>query len=215
MVTLILGPKLRHYWSMSNMCDAVGGARLFNGFNYGFTEDRFGKPNSAISFSDGYISVTSGVYFSGDFTITAWIKLRSYRSFSQLIDFANGVDNGNFMFGMGKIGPDMRLVVCGGDCQELLTNEYSKTLLPLNEWFHVAAVLRDKKSFILINSTLAATGELRQPNNTLRTSNFIGRSNRKADLPSDAIFDEIKIYKSPLTPEEVRLDMSIGSDNSK
>ena len=80
---------------MSNLSDVVGGANLFGGSSYLFTNDRFCSANSAIYFNKGYLQVSSGIYFSGDFTFTAWIYLYSYEKYSRIIDFRNddGVDN--------------------------------------------------------------------------------------------------------------------------
>jgi hypothetical protein len=75
---------------MSNLSDVVGGANLYGGSNYSFTFDRFCSANSAIYFNKGYLQVPEGVYFSGDFTVTAWIYLKSYQSYSRIFDFGNG-----------------------------------------------------------------------------------------------------------------------------
>jgi hypothetical protein len=87
--------KLINYWPMSNLSDLVGGANLFGGGNYSFVSDRFGSPNSAIYFNKGYLQVPEGVYFSGDFTVTAWIFLKSYQSWSRIFEFGNGRDSDN------------------------------------------------------------------------------------------------------------------------
>jgi hypothetical protein len=82
---------------MSNLIDSVRGANLFGGSRYSFVPDRFCSANSAIYFNQGYLQAPSGVYFSGDFTVTAWIYLKSYKSSSRLIDFGNGVANNNIL----------------------------------------------------------------------------------------------------------------------
>jgi len=75
---------------MSNLSDVVGGANLYNGYSYSYTYDRLCSANSAIYFNKGYLQVPSGVYFYGDFNVTAWIYLKSYQSYSRVIDFGNG-----------------------------------------------------------------------------------------------------------------------------
>ncbi len=74
---------------MSNLSDMIGIAHLFNGFNYSFVEDRYGNLNSSIYFQNGYLQVPPGVYFSYDFTFTVWIKLKSFKAYSRVIDFGN------------------------------------------------------------------------------------------------------------------------------
>ena len=46
---------LINYWSMSNLTDLISGANLFGGGNYSFVSDRFGSPNSAIYFNQGFL----------------------------------------------------------------------------------------------------------------------------------------------------------------
>jgi len=70
---------LINHWPMSNLSDIVGKADLYNGLNYYFVSDRFCTPNSAIYFKNGFLQVPAGVYFSGDFSVTAWIYLKSYK----------------------------------------------------------------------------------------------------------------------------------------
>jgi hypothetical protein len=54
-------------------------------------------PGSALNLngSTGYILATNNVWFSGDFTVEAWVFVRSYNNWSRLIDFGNGPDNQN------------------------------------------------------------------------------------------------------------------------
>ena len=89
-----------NYWPMNNLSDVVGGANLFGGSSYSFTTDRFGTPNSAIYFNQGYLQAPPGNYFlSGNFTVTAWIYLKSIQSWSRIIDFGDGEKNDNVIFG--------------------------------------------------------------------------------------------------------------------
>jgi hypothetical protein len=81
---------------MNNLTDVIGGAYLFGGSNYSFVPDRFCSLNSAIYLNKGYLQVPAGVYFSGDFTLTAWIYLKSYQSYSRIFDFGNGEGKDNF-----------------------------------------------------------------------------------------------------------------------
>jgi hypothetical protein len=55
-----------------NLTDLLGGADFNSGSNYSFEPDRFNLENSSISLNHGYLKLPPGVYFSGDFTFTAW-----------------------------------------------------------------------------------------------------------------------------------------------
>src|ERR1041385_1589777 len=54
-------------------------------------------PGSALNLNgvNGYIQATNGVWFNGDFTVEAWVYVRTYANWSRLIDFANGPNNQN------------------------------------------------------------------------------------------------------------------------
>ena len=120
---------------MSNLSDVVGGSDLFGGSSYSFTCDRFGLVNSAIYFNKGYLNVTSGVYFSGDFTFTAWIYLKSYTPFFSL----NG-----FTF--------------NGTSQSLID---ASSIINLNEWYFISFVLNGTNGYIYVNGNQVGSGTLK------------------------------------------------------
>lgn len=194
--------SLINYWPMSSLNDSVGGATLFGGSNYSFVEDRFGTPNSAIYFNNGYLQIPSGDYFSGDFTITAWIYLKSCTHLAKIIYFGNGVSNDNVIFGMN----DNTSTLIGEIFQNNNKNKLESDLkLDLNQWHFVSFVLIDTKAYIYVNGEQIANGKLYIPINILRKSNFIGKSNLNSSENVNAIFDEIKIYKGALSKEEIKL----------
>jgi len=56
-------PALLNSWSFNgDYRDSVGGANIIGGVNYGLTQDRFGKPNSALSLTNGYAQLPPGIY---------------------------------------------------------------------------------------------------------------------------------------------------------
>jgi hypothetical protein len=196
---------------MSNLSDVVGAANLFGGSNYSFTSDRFNSPNSAIYFNKGYLQVPAGVYFSGDFTVTAWIYLKSYQFYSRIFDFGNGKPSDNVILTMVKTTSQ----ICGG-----IVNGSSYTLIQsssisLNEWYFISFVLSGTTGFIYVNGSQIVTGTLYVPNNITRTSNYIGKSNWPSDLNADAIYDELKIYQVALSPDDIMNEYQISVNNGK
>lgn len=55
--------ELKNFWSMSNLFDTIGGATLYGGQGYSFVADRFGQPNMAVSFQNGYLEIPEGLIF--------------------------------------------------------------------------------------------------------------------------------------------------------
>jgi hypothetical protein len=193
---------LINHWPMSSLNDSVGGATLFGGSNYSFVADRFGTPNSAIYFNNGYLQIPSGVYFSGDFTITAWIYLKSCTHLARIIHFENGVSDNNVIFGMNDNTSTLIGEIFHNNNKNKLESDFK---LDLNQWYFVSFVLIDSTAYIYVNGEKIANGKLHKPINVLRKMNFIGKSNWNKSENVNAIFDEIKIYKGALSKEEIKL----------
>ncbi len=68
---------LVNYWPVKNgvMADVIGSVSTTSA-SPTFTTDRFGNANGAILSTNmnNFWTVANGVYMSGDYTITAWVK---------------------------------------------------------------------------------------------------------------------------------------------
>ena len=196
---------------MSNLSDVVGGADLFNGSSYSFTYDRFCTVNSAIYFNKGYLQVPAGVYFSGDFTFTAWIYLKSYQSYSRIFDFGNGQGIDNIGFAMLETTVQMYGFSFKNRSKTII--QKSSIKINLNEWYFVSFVLSSTTGYIYVNGNQSLTGILNVPNNIMRTSNYIGKDNWAGYPNADAIYDEFKIYQGALSSEDIMNEFQISLDN--
>ena len=204
--------KLINYWPMSNLSDVVGGANLFGGLNYSFVSDRFGSPNSAIYFNKGYLQVPEGVYFSGDFTFTAWIFLKSYQSWSRIFEFGNGDGNDNVALAMNGASSKISGLMFNGSFGSYI---HTSSIINLNKWYFISFVLNGTTGYIYVNGSQVINGTLNVPNNIIRTRNYIGKSNWATDLNADAIYDEFKIYKVALSSNEISNEYQSSSVNGK
>jgi hypothetical protein len=200
-----------NYWPMSNFIDVVSGADLFNGSSYSFTCDKYGSPNSAIYFNKGFLQVPTGVYFSGDFTVTAWIYLKSYQSNSRIFDFGNG--KGNDSVGLAILGTTSQIYgfsFNGSSNTQIQTT----SIINLNVWYFISFVLSGTTGFIYVNGNQVANGTLNTPNNITRANNYIGINNWAGYSNTDAIFDEIKIYQAALSSSYIMNDYKISANKS-
>ena len=195
---------------MSNFSDVISGANLFGGLSYSFVPDRFCRPNSAIYFNKGYLQVPAGIYFSGDFTFSAWIYLRSYQYWARIFDFGNGSPNENVYLSI--IDTKSKLE---GYIWRLSSDSRLDTLpiINLNEWYFIAFVLKYSTGSIYVNGNQVAIGTLLIPINVTRTSNYIGKNNWQGYPNADAIYDEIKIYQIALTSIQIMNEYLISSNN--
>ncbi len=195
---------------MNNLSDVKEGKDLLNGASYSFTYDRFSNPNSAIYFKKGYLQVPPGSYFSGDFTVTAWINLRSYQHYSRIIDFGNGENNDNVILGFSGDSDNLFISFNSAQSQKMLIA--SSVSIKLNQWYHVAFVLSKTKGKIYVDGSSAADGTLYVPTNVKRNYNYIGKSNWP-DPNADAVYDDLKIYNEALSAESILNEFTTSSNN--
>lgn len=188
--------------------DVIGTDDLYDAVNASLTEDRFNKPKSALCLNDGYIKVPSGVYFSGDFTITSWVKVNSARHFARILEFGNGAysDNVELSFKYTSYYIHVKTWFLS-DTKGFL--ESSSPLKP-NEWTHVTAVLSGGIAKLYYNAILVASGSQFSPRDVIRKSNYIGRGTFPGDQNADAIYDEIKIFDHALNEYQIKEDAGIS-----
>jgi hypothetical protein len=202
-----------NYWPMSSLNDVVGGANLFEGISYSFVPDRFCSAKSAIYFNQGYLQVPAGVYFSGNFTVTAWIYLKSYQSWSRIFDFGNGQESNNVVLAMVDTTSQMTGSSFKGSSRSYIETSSSSSIINLNEWYFISFVLNGTTGYIYVNANQVATNTLNVPNNITRKSNYIGKSNLATDSNADAIYDELKIYQGALSSADIMNEYKKNSKN--
>ena len=197
-----------NYWAMNNLSDVIGGANLYGGSSYSFVPDRFCSPNSAIFFNNGYLQVPSGVYFSGDFTVTAWINIKSYQSYSRIFEFGNGKSTNNIILNMYATTSQIEAYFADPNVQYFLT----KQIINLNQWYFVAFVLNGTTGYIYVNGNQVGSNTLYVPTQINRTQNFIGKS-RYGDPNPIAIYDEIQIYQGAISSNDIMKKYNSSSNN--
>lgn len=200
---------LINYWPLSNLSDVIGGANLYGGMSYSFVADRFNNSNSAIYFNGGYLQVPPGVYFSGDFSLIAWINLKSYQSFSRIIDFGNAAAIDNVVLTMYSNTSQLMGVTFVSTSE---TRIFSPGLIQLNQWYHVAFALSGTNGSIYLNGVPVANATLVSPNNLTRNLNYVGRSNSGNPYPN-AVYDDLRIYQGSLSAAQILNDYTTTSLN--
>lgn len=198
---------------MSSLTDAVGGVNLFNGRNYEFRQNRFCTRNSAIYFNNGYLQVPPGVYFSGDFTLIAWIKLNSYVNYQRILDFGNGKSpKDNIYFGFDGTSGNLIVETSISDENKLLTVSSS---LELNQWYHIAFVLRGNTTYVYLNGSIVGSRDQHRPRNVTRNNNYIGKSWNSNDSYADATISDLKIFQEGMQPTDIKEDYTTSSNDGK
>ena len=185
---------------------------MFN--NYSYATDRLNNLNSSIYFNSGFLNIPSGVYFTGDFTITAWIQIKSRKRYARIVEFGNGAFSENSIyFGCQDLTSQLYLGIRLNSTTSSLTTPVT-SVIELNIWYHVAAVLQGKNACFYVNAIQVANGQIYSPSAILRKENYIGRTsyrsyyNADTDPDTDAIYDDIKLFKGALQSTDIMNDYS-------
>jgi hypothetical protein len=178
---------------------------MYNGYNVEFVKDRFGNPNSAIRFSDGYYQLPSSFYFKGDFTISLWLKINVLVPNSRILAFSR--DNYNdavslILYQYSSNYPLKPQLTIG-------SSGYSSNLIPpfdlvRGQWMHLVCTLSGTTGSFYINGMLVdQSNDMYIPRNNSRTSNFIGKDGYYSygNLWSD--LDDLRIYDRALSQTEI------------
>jgi hypothetical protein len=141
-----------------------------------------------------HLQVPPAVWFSGSFTVEAWVYPTATQNWGRLIDFGNGVGNnvivGVSRFATGRPFLDIRLGQRGGNFIE------SSRALVNNRWQHLAVSYdaATQTGRIYIDGELVGQGSLPIPNAIVRNNNYVGRSNWTADRFYSGRMDELRIW---------------------
>ena len=190
-------PGLVNYWSFnSHIKDVIGGAHLFNGTNAGLTDDRFGRPLSALNLNGGFYQIPPGNYFpTGQFTITVWIKLRQYGNWPSIASFANGFQFDSIFFGFSVATSQPEFSIFNGN--SMTADRVSPSAIQLNQWTHLAFIFDQNLILrIYINANFMSSSNPNQSlKNTIRIFNYVGRGDCDRSQPDiNAVLDELKIF---------------------
>ncbi|MFZ2958395.1 MAG: LamG-like jellyroll fold domain-containing protein [Candidatus Ozemobacteraceae bacterium] len=155
--------------------------------------------------SDDFAQAPSGTYFSGDFSILAWVYVRNFSSWSRVIDFGNGPNSDNILLAItnGTSGQPNLHIFNGGTA----SNFTAPSAIPLNQWVHLAATLQGSTAKIYVNGTVVVTGTLNTPRNITRNRCYIGRSNW-GDPLANAFMSDLSIWSTARTADDIQSDMN-------
>lgn len=157
---------------------------------------------------DDYVTVPSGTWFRGDFTIEAWVygKDYNYHFWSRVIDFGNGPDAENVVLALSSMTDNLPVlhVVRNGSGSSSLT---SPERLPVFRWVHLAATLKGTTGTLHIDGIPVTSKTLLVPKAVNRTKNYIGKSNWDVDGYPNVVFDDLRIWSVARTVEQIREGM--------
>lgn len=194
---------MAHYWPVwEDTFDIIGRANLIKTVNSNLTKDRFNNSNSAIHFNCGYSQLSPGVYLSGSFTVTLWIRLIAILGYDKIFEFSNGNNEEIVVLSYSLADSGRPFLRTSLNLNRVISDK----ALRLGVWEYTAFVLNDTKASIYLNGDLVGQGETKYPTNVIRTDSYIGKGVSAECSKVD--FDELKIFNRALSKSEILQDMS-------
>lgn len=130
---------------------AVGGATQSS------TQSKWGGKSLALDGSTANLSLPSaGFSFTGDFVIEAWVYLNSVTTYATIAETRSSPSYSDFICGVYDVGGVLRpdFVTVGGGGARLTG---SSTVVPLNQWAHIAFVRNSGVLSAYVNGTRDST----------------------------------------------------------
>ena len=206
-----------YYPFKSNAQEASGTGINGRVYNSILTSDRKGNPGNAYLFdgSTAYIDLGNNELlrrYQTDFTIAAWVYLKSYsedyRSAIVSNRDTNSIGSGFSIGGLLNDPGKVKLEVQGGGNA---TAAISKSVLELNKWYFVAVTFtynggNNNSANIYINNNLETTSIVSDVQLPVSTPTFIGHEPSKLVSPLNhfnGIIDEVRIFNCVLSKEEI------------
>jgi hypothetical protein len=144
------------------------------------------------------------IYFSGNFTIMAWVKIYAYVNYQRFLDCASCVNQDNVIIALSE-GNQMGVNTYAG--ASTTTDRITSYTATLNTWFHVAWTVSGSLAQVYANGVqvLTSNGTVYAPLAVNRTQCYFGKSNF-GDPFANADFDEIKFFNRALSQTEIQND---------
>ncbi|MES2478935.1 MAG: LamG-like jellyroll fold domain-containing protein [Bacteroidota bacterium] len=210
----VSGGLIAQYCLDANTNDALGAK---NGTAFGAipTADRMGAPNMAYEFDgiDDYIDLPDDVWMSGDFTVTGWLRIDTFKKFGRFFEFGNGATNDNVIHSPTPFSPPSTWGTTDGyairrqTCGTITHEATNGAAVPVgtSTWIYITVIQRGTVGEIWHNGVLT-TGPstiANAPCSVLRTQNYFGRSPWSHDEYFKGAMDDIRVYNRALSAAEV------------
>lgn len=147
-----------------------------------------------------------GSDFSDGLTMAAWVKYDAFNHWSRILDFGNGSNADNIILANQATTSNLVLSIrIGSSANDIVANGVLKT----GEWQHISATITsDNQAKIYVNGVEVASGTCQLPSTVTRSNNYIGRSNWASDGYFDGGIDDVAMWNTALSEEEIKQVMT-------
>jgi hypothetical protein len=205
--------ELTNYWPFNNnYLDMVGNAHMYGGTpisGISFVKDRYGIDSSALYLKNAYLNLPNGVYISGDFTLSVWVKLISItNNSSRLLSISNDkiyLDSILFSLGVASLTETKPFFLIS-DTNYTVFRYFQSTALVINTWQNLVYRLNGSKLTMFIDGNVVGTTNCPIiPQNVIRNNVQFGSRSNLLSETSDFHLDELRLYNRSLTDDEIKM----------
>lgn len=175
------------------------------------TSDRLSRPNMAYYFDgvDDYIQMPPDIWVGGEFSVSGWLYVESYKNFGRFFEFGNGTFQDNVQYTATPSGSttsdaySIRRQACVPGSP---THEYSNaSVFPMKTWVFVTIVHRGTVGEIWRNGVYSTISSMTMayPCAIMRNQCYFGKSPWTHDEYFHGKMDNVRIYNRALTPLEI------------
>lgn len=199
--------SLSAYYPFNGNTNDYAGTR--NGASVGIEQygvDRWGRADSCYDVIDNsnYIMLPSDYWIYGDYSVSAWVKVKQTTSYPRLYDFGNGYCLNNALGKLSHAGNGSPSMEYYSSSATNGSYYLSSTVLTENVWYHLVYISSGMQLNIYINNVLIGSyASSYVPENIYRNSNKIGGSNAPLDDETKAYIDDFRLYDRAISPIEV------------
>jgi hypothetical protein len=175
-----------------------------------------GKMGKALDFDDTanhYIQSDTALTLSGDQSYSAWIKPSNISGLKGIVTTHDHSTYSNIGFNM--YGNKLSVSIGYTDNTREYLSKQSTQNIPTDEWTHVTLVYKSQENSIAIyiNGELNSSWVLTKTVDFTEEKILVGQWSNTylSGYKYDGLIDEVKIYNSALTPEQITLDMNAGA----
>lgn len=169
--------------------------------------------NNSLNFdgTDDYVTLPNVTNGMTSFTFESWVFPTATSDWQRIFDFGNSETVNMFLTTTNVLtkSPRFALTNSGAGGEQMLT---SNTTLTQNNWNHVAVTLDaiTQEGKIYLNGVLSGTATITINPSTLGvlTNHYIGRSNYVADPYFKGSLDNVTIWNTVRTNDEIKSDMT-------
>ena len=193
--------------------DASGQKNHLTAYNTTKTTDSERGSVAYFNGNNAYMKLPSSVTDTDSFTFMAWVKSSENRSWERIFDFGDGEGNSLFLTTHGYT-PECVRASYAVNSEEIKAD--SDSILTTGHWVNLAVTIDavNKKMALYINgefvSQTALTSNL--TDSFKGTKNYLGKSQYDADVNFRGYMDDVAIFSSALSSQEIKTFMADATD---